>query len=718
MKIKILAIIVLLFYPLFGEWLQYEDVVVKSPFRIASLGRIKLLPNEDAFIFRGEDKNYRSLYKVSLPSFDTLRIISGAELFYRGDTLNMDDIIISNSGTYILIINKKKQIWRHSFSGSFYLFDIQKKKLTSLGNGDPYLRNVKFSPNDKLIAYVKKDNNLYTYDIEKKFERKLTNSGSETITNGHFGWLYEEELSGYDGYRWSPDSEFIAYWEEDESMVEEFNLHDELKLYPELKKIKYPKVGRSNPKLRIGVVRAKGGGRRWINTKDKKDYYLPWMKWVNDEKIAFLKIDRIQKEWELKVSDKNKGNPFSIITENDRDGWVDNDGQIYFLDDGRVIWISEKTGYKHIRMAKHSGSREWPITNGEWEVKEIKHIDENDELVYFTGNKESTFENRFYSIRFDGTDIKLLTTESGDHQIKLSGTRKYFIDTYSSMKKPKTIILKEIKSGETITIIDTTEIKQFLDYKWSFPKLIKFPSLDNQVTLDGFIILPSNYDPQKRYPVIMHGYGMPGTQIVWNRWSNIIHQYFAQKGFLVFSMDTRGMGGRGEKFKNLSYGNMAKYLAKDQLAGLEYLIQEGYADSGRIGAWGASGGGYFTCLMLTKNGPYFKAGVAISPVTDFRLYDTAYTERYMGLLKDNKDGYDSTSTLKWIYRMNGSLLLLHGSMDDNVHSQNTFMFVKDALEANKDVEWYIYPGKNHGIYGDGYRKHLYRKIFEFFEQKL
>ena len=216
----------------------------------------------------------------------------------------------------------------------------------------------------------------------------------------------------------------------------------------------------------------------------------------------------------------------------------------------------------------------------------------------------------------------------------------------------------------------------------------------------------------------MYGYGMPGTQIVWNRWGRTWNQYLAQLGYIVFSMDSRGMSGRGEAFKNLSYGDMAHYLAKDHLAGLNYLVDEGYADPERIGALGWSGGGYFTCLMLTKNGKYFKAGVSVAPVTDFHLYDTAYTERSMGLPQENKAGYDSTNVITWMNRMQGSILLMHATGDDNVHSQNTTHFVQAALKAGKDVEWFQYPNRSHGIYGNGSREHLYKKMIDFFKAKL
>ena len=713
-----LLILIILVQPLWGVWLTYEEAVQKSPFKTASIGRVRAVPGEDAFLFRGQGENNRSWYKVSLPHMDTTRLLDGKVLHFQGKDLEVTGLSLSESGDKVLIQTNREKIWRYSHWGTYYVYDLKKKRLSALGRDPRRLRNAKLSPNGQFVAYVREDNNLYTFEIDKGRERKLTNTGSETILNGHFGWLYEEELTGYDAYRWSPDSRYIAFWQEDQSPVREYTLIDELGLYPVVQKIRYPKAGETNPTVKIGLLRAKGGGRKWVDLGQLNDHYFPWMEWVNEDRLAFLKMDRKQKNWELIIAEKETGHSITVLRESDPDGWLENHGQFRFLNDGRILWVSEQSGYKHIHMAKHSGSRIWPVTSGEWEVTAINHIDEDNELIYFTANKESVFESRFYAVRFDGTNLRLLTPEEGSHWVRITAAGNYFIDTYSSMEAPRRILLKDMPGGQVMKVMGKTDLKQFKEYEWSFPKIVHFPTKDGKEMLDGMVILPPDYSPEKKYPVIMHGYGMPGTQIIWNRWGRTMHQYLAQNGFIVFAMDARGMSGRGEEFKNLSYGDMARYLAKDQLAGLQYLIDNGYADPDRIGAWGWSGGGYFTCLMMTKNGPYFKAGVAIAPCTDYRLYDTAYTERSMGLPQESSAGYDSTSTITWIDRMKGSLLLMHGTADDNVHAQHTSHFVQAALKAGKDVEWYQYPGRNHGIYGGGAREHLYKKMFEFFKEKL
>ena len=715
---RFFILLILSFQSLQAVWLTYEEAIKNSPFKSASLGWTIPFPNDDAVLIRGSDKNWKKWYKIDLVKNDTILFMDSMAFNKNGDDLYVSDIIFASKGNKALIRTDSKKIWRHSHFSTYFVYDLKKKELFPLTVENKDLRNVKFSPNGKLIAYVRKDNNLYVYDIERDRQRQLTTTGSKTRSNGHFGWLYEEELTGYDGYRWSPNSESIAYWEEDESMVPEFSMINDLGQYPAIKNIRYPKAGEKNPLLKIGVVRIKGAGRKWLDDAMVDDDYLPWMNWVNDEKVSFLKMKRDQKSWDLFVADRATGRSIKVLSESDESGWLENHGQIRFLKDGRIVWISERSGYKHVWMSKHSGSRYWPVTEGSWEVSDIVHVDEESKLIYFMANKESVFEKRFYSIRFDGTELILLTPEIGSHSVRLTGSKKHFIDTYSNTEMPRKILLRELKTGKLVRTLGETELDQFIEYEWSYPKTVHFPSIDGSTTLDGSLILPPNYSSDKKYPVIIHGYGMPGTQIVWNRWGSRRDQYLAQQGYVIFSMDTRGMSGRGEEFKNLSYGDMSKYLTLDQVAGINYLIDEGYADPDRIGAWGWSGGGYFTCLMLTRNAKYFKAGVAIAPCTDFRLYDTAYTERSMGMPQTNKAGYDSTSTLSWVNRMEGSLLLMHGTEDDNVHVQHTIQFVQSALRYGKDVEWFQYPARNHGIYGGGSRDHLYKKMMEFFKEKL
>ena len=701
-----------------GEKLTLDQAVLNSPFKTASLGWYKSFPNENSVLIRGRGDRWKEFLKVDLINNDTVVYIDSLDFNWKGNDIFVSSLTFSKNGKKILIGTDKEKLWRYSNKATYFVYDIKSSKLFPVSSRNKNLRNVKFSPNGKYVSYIRDDNNIYVLNTKSLKEKQLTRTGSEKILNGHFGWLYEEELAGYDGYRWSPNSKYISFWEEDQSDVPEFSIIDELNLYPFAKKIRYPKVGENNPSLRIGIVRVEGAGKKWIKDAQVEDDYLPWMEWVNEDKIAFMRLNRFQKKWDIFIADKISGKSTKVLSESDPNGWVENHKQIRFLKDGRIIWISERSGYKHLWISKHSGSMKWPITNGKWEVSKIVHIDENEKKIFFMANKESTFENDFYSIYYDGTGLKLLTPETGNHSVSLTGAKTHFLDTFSSLQKPKIILLKELASGNVIRTLADTDMQQFEEFRWKSPKIIKFSSIDSSLILNGLLLFPADFDPDKKYPLIVHGYGMPGTQIVWNKWSSLWSQYLSQQGYVVFSMDSRGMSGRGEDFKNFSYGDMGKYLTLDHAAGVKHLIEQGYVDPQRVGAWGWSGGGYFTCLMVTRNSKYFKTGVAIAPCTDFRLYDTAYTERYMGNINENKSGYDSTSVLSWLYRMKGNLLIMHGSNDDNVHQQHTSKLINQALSLGKDVEWLIYPGKDHGIYGGGARKHLYQKMIEYFKRNL
>jgi dipeptidyl-peptidase-4 len=494
-------------------------------------------------------------------------------------------------------------------------------------------------------------------------------------------------------------------------------MFDEMELYPTTKKIRYPKAGQPNPSMKIFVVDVKKGRRKSMNIGDVKDTYYPWMEWTAEKKLTVMRMNRLQKHWEFLTVATKSGKSISGLSESDEAGWVGLHRNYKFLKNGNIVWMSERSGWHHLYIHTAAGELVQQITDGEWEVKRIIHLDEENEIVYFTANKASVFETRFYSVNFDGTNLKLLTKEKGSHSIKVLPKGNAFIDSYSSIQTPTKHILKNM-DGNVLMVLDETDKSQFEVYDWSYPEIIHFNTADGSTTLDGILTYPPDYIKGKRYPVIVHGYGMPGTQIVNNRWSGLWNQYLVQQGFIIFSMDARGMSGRGEAFKNLSYGDMAQYLAKDTAAGVRYLVEQGIADPNRIGAWGWSGGGYFTGLMLTKNAHLFDVGVSVAPVMDFRLYDSIYTERSMGLPQDNSAGYDSTSVLSYVDRFNGKLLVIHGTGDDNVHSQNTTWLVEEFVKHDKQLDIFYYPNRPHGMSGGNARKNLYKKMITYFKDNL
>ena len=730
----ILLNIVLSFVIAENKRLSFEDVQGKSPFKYTSLGIVTWFPNDNAFLTKKDN----DLYKISVPSFDTTFFLSKSDFKVSSggvknnkrsapslQTIDDEDdqlvkpssFVFSSDGETLLFTTAKERIWRRSFYGTFYFMDIKTKKISPLTNNNTRLRNVKFSPDGKKIAYIREDNNIYTYDISKNKERQLTRDGSEFILNGHFGWVYEEEFGSFDSYRWSPDSKKIAFLKEDQSDVPVFLLFDEMKLYPELTKIRYPKAGQKNPIMTLCISDIRRGKPKKINVGITLDKYFPWMKWSGNDSFVLMKMNRLQNNWKFLNINTKTGKYTLGLSESDPSGWVQMHGNYYFLKNNNIIWMSERDGWHHIYIHAQDGSIVKQLTKGKWEVKNIVDVDEKNKKVYFISNKETVFENRLYSVNFDGSGLKLLTKEPGMHTIRMFPNKDGFIDSYSSIDTPTRHLLKDA-NGKNISVIKETNKSQFEAYDWSYPKIIQFKSTDGAISLDGIVTYPPNFKKGKRYPVIVHGYGMPGTQIVYNRWGSVWNQYLAQQGYIVFSMDARGMSGRGEDFKNLSYGDMSKYLSKDTAAGVRHLIDSGVADPDRIGAWGWSGGGYFTGLMLTKNADLFDVGVSVAPVMDFRLYDSIYTERSMGLPQDNKAGYDSTSVLTYADRFKGKLLVMHGTGDDNVHSQNMTWLIEEFVKHDKQLDVFFYPNRPHGMSGGKARKNLYKKMINYFNDNL
>ena len=727
-KIVLLTLIVTFIYGN-PKRLSFNDVQGKSPFKYASLNILSWVPNENSYITKDND----SFLKIDLMNSDTSIFLTKSDFKLNKKNLNIvkgtseqapwrEDFTprtfwFDDKGEKILFFVNREKIWRRSFYASYYVMDLKTKNIISVSKVNKKLRNAKFSPDGTKVAYVREDNNIYVYDLIKLKEKKLTSNGSKVLLNGHLGWVYEEEFGSFDGYRWSPDSKNIAYWEENQSNVPLFKMFDEISLYPTIKEIHYPKAGEINPTMSIFVVNVKRGNRKKMSIGDNHDTYYPWIKWTNNSALKVMRMNRLQNHWDLlNVSIKN-GKSNKGLSESDPKGWVELHRNYFFLKDDKILWLSERSGWHHIYIHNSNGEKIRQLTSGKWEVKRIIKVDESNNKIFFTANKESVFETKFYSVNFDGSNLTLLTNEPGSHSVKILPNGDAFIDSYSSLVSPGKHVLKNM-DGDVINVISETSKSQFDLYDWSYPEIIQFNSSDATTKLDGIITYPPDYKKGKRYPVIVHGYGMPGTQIVTNRWGSTWNQYLAQQGYIVFSIDARGMSGRGEAFKNLSYGDMSKYLALDTAAGVQFLVNKGIADPDRIGAWGWSGGGYFTGLMLTKNAHLFDVGVSVAPVMDFRLYDSIYTERSMGLPQDNKKGYDSTSVLSYVDRFNGKLLVIHGTGDDNVHSQNTTWLVEEFIKHDKQLDIFYYPNRPHGMSGGNARKNLYRKMIDYFNVNL
>jgi len=740
MRYKYLTFVLIL-NALFAQGEISLENVLDGTFRTESIGRYDWKNSSDAYYFSERSEEGLDFYEYNLASNDTLKAFS-----VKKSIINNFSYSFSPDQTKLLLKKNSKKLWRHSSYGSYYVYDIKSESLTPVTSDPDSLRNVKFSPDSNKLAFVRNDNNLYLFDLINSSEEQLTFDGSEDILNGHFGWVYEEEFGTYDSYKWSPNSEFIAFIREDQTYVKEYALVDYEAQYPVVKYIRYPKTGEDNPIVSISILDLKNKEYRSVHLP-KTAYYIPDIIWqTNSSNLYFATLNRKQNDWNLYKYDfdTNRGD---LILNDSNESWIDRDpfivpGEIgtwttkggfsfAILENGEILWLSEKDGFSHIYRNRPDGRPINQVTRGDWEVNNISAIDTKNEIIYFSGKKETETENHLYSIKFNGSRLKRLTKEKGSHSSSFSPTLNYFINSFSSFTVPPKTFLRE-DSGKIVRVLRETDKSKFDSYGLTYPQLINIFT-DDGTRLNALITYPHNFDPMKQYPVILYNYGGPGSQLVVNRWgsgSHIFHQFFASRDFIIFSFDNRGTGGRGKAFKDLAYGDYGKYLIKDHIAAAKYLQGLTYVDAENIGIWGWSGGGYLTNMCMTLASDYYKAGISIAPNVEPLLYDTIWTERYMGLVEENPEGYKNASVLTHVDKAKGHLLQIHGNADDNVHHQHSIKLAKAYAEHGKDMEMFIYSNANHGMYNNNFlsednpadgwknRYHLYKKMTDFFMEHL
>mgnify|MGYP001269425499 FL=1 len=738
---KTLLIVSIIFNSVIAQEEISLENIFDGTFSTEGIGRYEWKNNSDSYFFSKSSEKSLDFFELEVSKNDTTKSFSISK-----DLIDNFSYSFSPNQDMLLLKKNHKQLWRHSSYGTYYVYNINQMSLKPISSQPDSLRNVKFSPDSKKIAYVRNDNNLYMYEIFEEKETQLTFDGSDTILNGHFGWVYEEEFGTYDSYKWSPNSQFIAFIREDQELVREYALVDYEEQYPVVKYIRYPKAGEDNPIVSIIILDLLNEEYRTVNLPDTS-YYIPDIVWqVNSSNLFFATLNRKQNDWNLYKYDFELNNG-TLILNDKNDTWIDRDpftipgsigswstkGGFSFaiMEDGEIIWLSERDGYRHIYRNRPDGKFFNQITRGDWEVNTINAIDYKDKVIYFTAKKESEVENHLYSIKFNGSRLKKLTKEVGSHSVSFSPRLNYFIDNFSSLTIPNKIFVRE-NSGKIIQTLRSTDRTKFDESNFTYPQIINIFA-DDGTRLNALITYPHNFDPMKQYPVILYNYGGPGSQLVINRWgsgSHLFHQFFASRDFIIFSFDNRGTGGRGKAFKDLAYGDYGKYLVKDHIAAAEYLQSLTYVDADNIGIWGWSGGGYLTNMCMTLASDYYAAGISIAPNVDPLLYDTIWTERYMGLVDENPEGYKNASVLTHVHKAKGHLLQIHGNADDNVHHQHSINLAKAYAEHGKDMEMFIYSNANHGMYNNNFlsennpangwknRYHLYKKMTDFFIEHL
>lgn len=622
-------------------------------------------------------------------------------------------------------------------NGQLWLYDLGNETAFAMTSSPDPLRDPKFSPDGKLLAYVRK-HNLYVQKLKDGTPRQLTKDEDPNVLNGEVDWVYEEELDVRSNYFWSPDGKQIAFLQMNETAVPSYPITDYLGTHATLEQEKFPQSGDPNPVVRLGVIATAGGKPTWITLpiekhtadptgtrpREAQDFYVPRFGWVRDGIVWVQVLNRAQNQLDLYFADAHTGQTQLMLRESDP-GWIEVTNDFRILPNGQeFLWTSWRDGHTHIYLYSFSKDQpfgaqaklEQQLTKGDWEVEGIKAFDPMTGWVYFQANKDNPVERQIYRVKLDGSAVERVSKEAGSHSAEFPDAPRYYVDGYSALLTPPRLSLCNT-SGECRQFHASHDVAPF---KLIAPQWVHYTAVDGS-PVDGFIILPPNVPPGTKIPLILNPYGGPGTQDVTDSWIGQqvqFDEYLAMHGYAVLKTNDRGMTGHGQKFAEQIMRKFGSIELADQLAVLKQALEQfPQLDPNRVGIWGWSFGGYLTTYAMTHSDA-FKAGVAVAPVTAWELYDSIYTERYMGIPEENKEAYDKGSSVKGAAGLHGDLLIVHGTSDDNVHMQNTIQFLEALIKAGKSYRLLLYPGKTHGIAGATDRNHLFHRIEEQFDRAL
>ncbi len=651
------------------------------------------------------------LYRVDALTGRKDLLLRGADLVPSGARrpIEIEEYRFSGDGSQLLIFTNSVRVWRRNTAGTFYVWNFAAKRLTPVSSKPGYQMFAKFSPDGRRVGFVR-EHNIYVTDLASGTETAVTSDGNENIINGTSDWVYEEELDLRDAFRWSPDGRRIAFWRLDQSAIRPFYLVNADSLYPQLVPVRYPKAGTPNSQVRIGVAEFATGRTTWIDLGSDRDIYVAAMDFAGSpDEIWLTRLNRRQNRLDVLLADAATGAARVVMADADS-AWVDSH-EPQWIDGGRqFLFVSERDGYAQIYLFNRDGSLVRRVTPGGWDALELYGVDERAHVVYFSGAIDGPRERPLLRIGLDGTGLSRLSTEPGTHEAAFDPTFQLYVDTYSRAGVPPVETLRRADGTLVRGLAGNAALARKLDaLRLRPPEFLTVPVSDG-VELNAWLIKPRDFNPAKRYPLLLFVYGGPGSQTVTDAWGGgryLWHQMLAQEGYLVASVDNRGTGARGARFKKLTYLHLGHYESADQIAAARWFAGRTYVAPDRIGLWGWSYGGYMASRTMFLAGGLFKAALAVAPVTDWRLYDTIYTERYMRTPEDNPAGYAESAALSYADSLRGSFLLVHGTGDDNVHFQNSVRLVERLEAANKQFDMRIYPNKTHAIAGGTTSENLY-----------
>lgn len=699
-----------------------EDIYKKGVFRTESVRGLRSMQDGKTYVSiqtdpqTGERFVARNNYKDGKIAE---KLFSQSELKYKGKQLGLSTDFSENERK-VVIADEREPIYRRSSKAYFYIFDLDTRKVTPVSTQPGKQQYATLSPDGSKVAFVR-DNNLFFTDLASGKETQVTSDGKYNhIINGSTDWVYEEEFAFARAFFWNADGSKLAFYRFDESEVKEFEMSLYEGLYPEIYKFKYPKPGEKNSVVSIHIYDLASNQTVGVDVGAETDQYIPRIKWTQDpDLLCVFRMNRHQNKLEYLFADAGSGSTQVRLTETNK-YYIDINDDLTFLKDGKhFILTSEKDGFNHIYLYDISGKLVRQVTQGDWVVTRLYGIDEQDKTLYYQSTESSPLERDIYSIALSGKKKKKLSTQQGTNNATFSADFSYYLLNYSSVNTPPQITLHQVDGKQVRVLEDNADAARIAREYGIRPREFFQMTTSEDVTLNGYMIKPADFDPNTKYPVLMYVYGGPGSQNVANNWShNVWFDFLAQKGYLIVCVDNRGTGFRGAEFKKMTYLNLGKYEIIDQIEVAKWLGKQSYVDAARIGLWGWSYGGYMASLAITKGADVFKSTIAVAPVTSWRYYDSIYTERYLRTPQENPEGYDENSPINFADRMKGNFLLIHGTADDNVHFQNSVMFSEALIQANKPFEQAYYPNKNHGISGGNTSLHLFSKMTDFILNKL
>jgi dipeptidyl-peptidase-4 len=707
---------------LFGQQKITVEDIYSGAFRAKGMDELQSMKNTNQYTVLNYDAASRTM-QIDLFDFATLKKVTTL-IDTKNHTVladGIDSYTFSPDEKLILIANNTNQIFRHSFTADYYLYDTTTKKVSKVF--DFQVQEPTFSPDGKKIAFAK-ENNLYVFDIASKQITAITSDGKKnSVINGITDWVYEEEFAFVRAFDWSKDSKKVAYIRFDESQVPEFSMSMFKKdLYPTVETFKYPKAGEKNSEVSLHIYDVASKGTQKVNLSQYTDFYIARMQWTNENNVLSAQVlNRHQDNLDLLFIDGNSGAAKVVLNEKDK-AYIDVTDNLTFLKDNSFIWTSEKDGFNHIYLYDKTGKLKNQVTKGNWEVTNYYGFDEKTNTVFYQSVENGSINRDIYSINLNGKNKVRLSKSTGTNAATFSPNFQYFITTFSSATQPTTYTLNEAKKGAQVQVIENNAALASKLKGYNLPSKEFFvlkTAKGNE--LNAWILKPKDFDPNKKYPVFMYQYSGPGSQQVNNDWNSNDDYWFqmlAQQGYIVACVDGRGTGFKGAAFKKVTQKELGKYEVEDQIDAAIVIGNYPYVDKNRIGIWGWSYGGFMASNCLLKGADVFKMAIAVAPVTNWRFYDSIYTERYMQTPQENASGYDENSPINHVNKLKGKFLLIHGSGDDNVHVQNSMQMIEALIQANKQFDSQIYPDKNHGIYGGKTRIQLFNKMTNFIKENL